>query len=79
MLLTFDSPELFWNETLDGLVALDDEAEGGELTAAVADHVVCQCLREDALQPQSLEPGERSTCQQLHSLHYTFHFRTLKM
>lgn len=73
-LLTFDSPELFWNETLDGLVALDDEAEGGELTAAVADHVVCQCLGKDALQPQSLEPGECSTCQQLHSLHYTFHF-----
>ncbi len=43
------------------LEAFDDEAESGELAAAVADQLVCKAGGEELLEPQSLEAGEDCT------------------
>lgn len=52
-------PERFFDEFLYGLVALHDEAESGELTAAVADHLVLlEAIRTNALQMECLKAGE---------------------
>ena len=42
-------PEWFWYEGLDLLVPLNNEAQRGELAAAVADQLVRQHRREDLL------------------------------
>ncbi len=40
LILEGDGPELFGNKVFDLIVAVDDEAEGGELTGAIAHYVV---------------------------------------
>ena len=56
-----DLPERLAHEVLAVLVALDDEAERGKLTAAVADQLVRQRLRIGALQAQRLQTRECGT------------------
>ncbi len=46
---------------LPHLEAFDDEAESGELAAAVADQLVCKAGGEELLEPQSLKAGEDCT------------------
>ena len=70
---TFDRPEGLGEELRDLLVAVDDEAECGELAGAVRDDLLSGELRaERSAESQGLQPRERSADAQVELLAHVY-------
>ena len=70
---TFDGPEGLGDELRDLLVAVDDEAECGELAWAVREDLLGGELRaERRAQTQGLQPRERSADAQVELLAHVY-------